>query len=57
MRPFPAANNMLRAQEMEQRKVCAKTDYEILINIWQDVEYRFAVAKGTRGTHSELIND
>jgi hypothetical protein len=36
------------------REACANTDQEILHNVWQEVEYRFDVARATRGAHIEL---
>jgi hypothetical protein len=36
------------------REACAKTDQEILHNVWQEDEYRFDVARATRGAHTEL---
>jgi hypothetical protein len=36
------------------REACANTDQEILHNVWQEVEYRFDVARTTRGAHIEL---
>jgi hypothetical protein len=35
-------------------EVCAKADEEIPHNMWQEVEYRFDVARATCGAHSEL---
>jgi hypothetical protein len=35
-------------------QACANTDQEILHNVWQEVEYRFDVARETRGAHTEL---
>jgi hypothetical protein len=54
MQRSPAANDTPRAQDKNQREAFAKTDVEILLNMWQDVEYRFDFAKATRGAHSEL---
>jgi hypothetical protein len=36
------------------RVACANTGQEILHNVWQEVEYRFDVARATRGAHIEL---
>jgi hypothetical protein len=36
------------------REACENTDQEILHNVWQEVEYRFDVARATRGAHAEL---
>jgi len=54
MQRSPAANDMPRAQDTDKREACAKIDIEILLNMWQDIEYRFDVAKATRGARSEL---
>jgi len=54
MQRSPATNDTPRAQDTDQREVYAKIDVEILLNMWQDVEYRFDVAQATRGAHSEL---
>jgi hypothetical protein len=35
-------------------EACANTDQEILYNVRQEVEYRFDVARATRGAHTEL---
>jgi hypothetical protein len=35
-------------------EACANTNQEILHNVWQEVEYRFDVARATRGAHTEL---
>jgi thermostable 8-oxoguanine DNA glycosylase len=52
LRP-PAADNTTRAQDTI-REACAKTDQENLRNAWQGAEYRFDVARATRGSHNEL---
>jgi hypothetical protein len=36
------------------REACANTNQEILHNVCQEVEYRFDVARATRGAHIEL---
>jgi hypothetical protein len=36
------------------RQACANNDQEILHNVWQEVEYRFDVARATQGAHTEL---
>jgi hypothetical protein len=36
------------------REACVNTDQEILHNMSQEVEYRFDVARDTRGAHIEL---
>jgi hypothetical protein len=36
------------------REVCANIDQEFLRNVWQEVEYRFDVARVTRGAYIEL---
>jgi hypothetical protein len=51
--PPPAADNTTRAQDTGQKGLC-KNDQEILHNVWQEVEYRFDVARDTRGAHIEL---
>jgi hypothetical protein len=35
-------------------EACVNTDQEIVDNVWQEVEYRFDVARATRGAHTEL---
>jgi hypothetical protein len=54
MQRSPAANDTPRAQDTDQKEACAKIDVEILLNMWQDVEYRFDVAKASRGASNEL---
>jgi hypothetical protein len=36
------------------REACTNSHKEILHNVWQEVEYRFDVARATRGAHTEL---
>jgi hypothetical protein len=36
------------------REACANISQEILHNVWQEVEYRFDVARYIRGAHIEL---
>jgi hypothetical protein len=36
------------------REACANIHQEVLHNVWQDVEYRFDVARATRGDQTEL---
>jgi hypothetical protein len=36
------------------REACANTDQVIIHNVWQEVEYRFYVARATRGANIEL---
>jgi hypothetical protein len=36
------------------RQACANTDQDVLHNVWQEVEYRFDVARATRGAQTEL---
>jgi hypothetical protein len=36
------------------REACADIYAEILHNVWQEVEYRFVVARATRGAYIEL---
>jgi hypothetical protein len=53
----PAAKDTPRVQDTDQREACVKIDVEVLLNMWQDAEYWFDVAKATRGAHSELVYD
>lgn len=39
------------------REACARTDYEIVCDVWQEIEYRFDVASATSCTHIELYYD
>jgi uncharacterized membrane protein len=48
-----AADNTTRAQDTI-RQASTNTDQEILHNVRQEVEYRFDVARATRGAHTEL---
>jgi hypothetical protein len=41
------------SQDRDQRGLC-KHYQEILHNVWQEAEYRFDVARTTRGAHTEL---
>jgi hypothetical protein len=52
--PLPTTLNELKTRI---REACANTDQEILHNVWQEVEYRFHVARASSGAHIELIND
>jgi hypothetical protein len=46
--PLPTALHELKTRI---REACANTDQEILHSVWQAVEYRFDVARATRGAH------
>jgi hypothetical protein len=39
------------------RESCANPDQEILHNVWQEVDYRFYVARDICGAYIELFND
>jgi hypothetical protein len=47
---IPEHKSELHIRRRENLK--SHTDQEILHNVWQDVEYRFGVARGTRDVHS-----
>jgi hypothetical protein len=47
----PTADN---THELKTSDACAKIDQEILHNVWQEVEYRFDVARATCRAHIEL---
>jgi hypothetical protein len=49
--PLPTTLHELKTRI---REVCANTDQEILHSVWQEAEYRFDVARATRGAHIEL---
>jgi hypothetical protein len=49
--PLPTTLHELKTRI---REACANTDQEILHNVWQKAEYRFDVARATRGAHIEL---
>jgi hypothetical protein len=49
--PLPTTLHVL---QIWIRDACANTDQEILHNVWQEVGYRFDVARATRGAHVEL---
>jgi hypothetical protein len=49
--PLPTTLHELKTQI---RDACANIDQEILHNVWQEVEYRFDVARATCGAHTEL---
>jgi hypothetical protein len=49
--PLPTTLHELKTRI---REACADTDQEILHNLWQEVEYRFDVARATRGAHIKL---
>jgi len=49
--PLPTTLHELKTRI---REACANTDQEILHNVWQEVEYRFDVARATHGAHTEL---
>jgi len=39
------------------RESCSRSDYEIICDVWQEIEYRVDVAGATRGAHIELYYD
>jgi hypothetical protein len=49
--PLPTTLHELKTQI---REACENTDQEILHKVWQVVEYRFDVARASRGDHTEL---
>jgi hypothetical protein len=49
--PLPITLHELKTQI---REACVNNDQDILHNVWQEVEYRFDVARATRGAHNEL---
>jgi hypothetical protein len=49
--PLPTTLHELKTRI---REACVYTEQEILLNVWQEVEYRFDVTRATRGAHSEL---
>jgi hypothetical protein len=52
LRP-PAADNTTPTKATT-REACANIDKEILHSVWQEVEYRFDVARDTRGANIAL---
>jgi hypothetical protein len=50
---FLCAGNTSRAQDTI-REACANIYQEIFHNVWQEVEYRFDIARATRGAYVEL---
>jgi hypothetical protein len=50
----PLLTRSLHELKTRIREACANTDQKILHNAWQDVEYRFDIARTTRGAHIEL---
>jgi hypothetical protein len=53
----PLLPKTLQELKTRIREACANTDQKILHNVWQEVEYRFDVARATRGAHTEHNND
>jgi hypothetical protein len=51
---IPDIPTTLHEMETRIREACTKTDQEILHNVSKEAEYRFDVARATRGAHIEL---
>jgi hypothetical protein len=51
---FPPLPTTLPELKTRIRKACLNNDQEILHNVWQEVEYRFDVARDIRGANIEL---
>jgi hypothetical protein len=54
LRPPPPLPKTLHELKTRIREACAKSDYEILHNMWQEVKYRLDVAPATCGAQIEL---
>jgi hypothetical protein len=50
----PLLPTTLHGLKTRIRQACANIDKKILHSVWQEVEYRFDVARATRGPHTEL---
>jgi hypothetical protein len=53
----PALPTTLYEIKTRIRETYANLDQEILHNVWQEAEYRFDVARATRGAHTELYSN